>query len=282
MADAGARAPLFSPARRRFLVVATPVVLLLGYVGSGALARSMLFPGCRIELRGRPAPDATIVEYTTDDGVALRGLLVRALGDGPRPVVLYFHGNGESAAVNDDVARLFTRRGVDVFVAEYRGYGGCPGSPTEDGLLRDGRAAVREASARTGVPSKDLVLFGRSLGSGVAAAMAAEGHGRAVVLLSPYTSILDVAALLVPRPVAVFAVRDTFDSRTRLGGATQPVVVLHGTSDRVIPFALGEALAGSLGERGRLVRLEGSGHNDVFGRDAARIVDETLALARGR
>lgn len=279
-ADPSVAAPLLTPQRLRVLLLLAVLVGTLGYVASGAVARGMMFPGCRIELRPPAPAGATIVDYATDDGLALRGLLVPGAGPAPRPALVYFHGNAESAAQNDDVARLFAARGVDVFVAEYRGYGGCPGSPSEDGLLLDGRAAVREASARTGVASKDLVLFGRSLGSGVASALAAEGHGRAVVLLSPYTSMVDMACLLVPRPLALLAVRDAFDSKERLGRAAQPVVVLHGTRDGVIPFAQGEALAAALGARATLVRLEGADHNDVFERDAARIVDETLALAR--
>lgn len=290
----------------RALEGALPLALLValsGFLASGWLARRMIFPGDPTPLprAGPVRPGVEVVEYDTDDGLTLRGLLVRAHGgpaspggeagatppapDRPqeapsaRPTLLYFHGNGEAAVANLDTAGLFAAQGLDVVVAEYRGYGGCPGSPSEEGLLRDARAAVALACARTGARPEDLVLFGRSLGSGVAAALAAEGVGRAVVLLSPYTSILDLAADLVPRPLARLALRDTFRSRERLLAATQPVVVLHGTRDPVIPFAHGEALAAALGQRATLVRLEGAGHNDVFAREAARIVEVTLKVA---
>lgn len=258
------------------------VVLLTGTLASGSFARRMIFPGSNVRLPATGPVDAaaTVVEYTTDDGVALRGLFVRADAPAPRPALVYFHGNAESAANNEGFARALATRGVDVLLAEYRGYAGCAGAPSEDGLLRDARAAVREVSARTGVAPGDLVLFGRSLGTGVASAMAAEGVGRAVVLLSPYTAILDIASDMVPRPLALLAVRDPFDSRARLVGATQQVTIFHGTRDTVIPFRHGEALAAALGARARFVRLDGCEHNDVFDLAGGRILAETLAAAQ--
>lgn len=260
------------------------IALLVGTLASGSFARRMIFPGNeqRLPATGPVDAVATVVEYATDDGVALRGLFVRAEAPAPRPALVYFHGNAESAASNEGFARALAARGVDVLLAEYRGYAGCPGSPSEDGLLRDARAAVREVSARTGVLPRDLVLFGRSLGTGVAAALAAEGTGRAVVLLSPYTAILDIAAEMVPRPLALLAVRDPFDSRARLLAATQPVVIFHGPLDRVIPFRHGEALASALGPRARFLRLDGCDHNDVFALAGERILAETLAAAHAR
>lgn len=268
---------------------AAPLVvlaLLLGVIGSGWIGRRMIFPGSAAPLPRDPGPGAEVVEYTTDDGVALRGALVRAQAapvvSGTPTTLVYFHGNAEAAAHNLGLARALAERGVDVFVAEYRGYAGCPGSPSEAGLLRDGRAAVKAACARTGAAPSDVVLFGRSLGTGVAAALAAEGVGRAVVLLSPYTSILDVAADLVPRPLAALALRDTFDSRSRLSRAAQPVVVIHGARDRVIPFAHGAALAEALGPRATFLRLEGCDHDDVFDREGPRILDAVVAAASAR
>lgn len=240
--------------------------------------RSMIFPGCPVAL---PRPGLTlagggeVVAYTTADGLELRGLWSPAAK--PRGVAVYFHGNAESVAVNLEIASAFTGQGLSVLLAEFRGYGGCPGSPSADGLTIDGRAAVAEAARRGGVDPKEVVLIGRSVGSGVATALAAEGLGRSVVLLSPYTSIMDMAGLIAPRVLAQLLVRDRFDNVASLAAATQPVLVIHGTADEVIPFAQGERLAKSLGERCRFVPLDGVGHNDLFLRSGARIVRETLA-----
>lgn len=264
--------------RRRARPLVAPAALLaglLGFVASGVPARVFIFPGCDLPLEG-PA-----VEYASDDGVPLRGLLLPGVGPAPRPALVFLHGNGDSAATVADVGSLFAAAGFDTFVAEFRGYGGCPGDPSEAGWRRDARAAVRVASERTGVAPADLVLVGQSLGTGVAAALAAEGVGRTVVLLSPYTSILELAGQRAPAPLAWLAVRDVFDSRARLLAARQPVLVLHGTSDTVIGFEHGAALVEALGARARLVRLEGCDH-DVFTRQSRRIVEETLAVSSRR
>ncbi len=271
----------------RLLEGGVPLVLLcalVGVVATGFIGRFMVFPGDPTPLPRGLGEGAEVVEYATEDGLTLRGLLARAAPPAPgapaRPTLVYFHGNAEAAIYNIDLARSLAARGLDVFVAEYRGYGGCPGSPSEAGLLLDARAAVAAACARTGAAPADVVLFGRSLGTGVAAALAAEGVGRAVVLLSPYTSILDVAADMVPRPLALLALRDTFDSRARLLRAAQPVLVIHGSRDQVIPYAHGRALAEALGPRATLLTLEGCDHNDVFAREATRILDAVVAAAR--
>lgn len=259
-------------------------VALTAFVASGALTRGVIFPGAPAPLPP-PGPlpleplSAEVVAYRADDGVALRGAHVRAAG-ARAGVAVYFHGNAESAAQNLDLARALAERGVAVFLAEYRGYGGCAGSPSEPGLLADARAAVRTLCAREGATPAQVVLVGRSLGTGVAAALAAEGVGRGVVLVSPCTAVLDLAAEHVPRPLALLTVRDAFPSRERLLGAAQPVVVIHGTADRVIPFAHGEALAAALGARARLVAVEGAGHVDVLARAREALVAETLRLAR--
>lgn len=246
---------------------------------SGGLARAMMFPG-----NPEPLPDSpAVVTYTTADGITLRGALIGAASAadvGSRAVLVYFHGNAESAAHNLQTGRDFARAGCVVFVAEYRGYGGCPGSPNESGLLEDGRAALAEVERRLGVKPQDVVLVGRSLGTGVAAGLAGQGYGRAVVLLSPYTSMVDMATAMVPAQLAWLAVRDRFDSLAALSATQHRVLVIHGTQDGVIPFALGKKLATALGERARLVALEGVGHNDLFHRAGERVVRETASFLR--
>ena len=274
-------------AGRRLHAVVGLVVLaaVFVWISSGSLVRAMLFPGAR-----QPLPKAgttlesgaRVIGYTTADGIALRGLFVPGFAAAPRPVLVYFHGNAECAAWNEEIAWLFARQGLDVFVAEFRGYGGCAGSPHEAGLLADGRAALAAVERELGVSPQDVVLAGRSLGTGVAAALAGEGHGRALVLLSPYTSITHMASEMVPAPIAWLAVRDSFDSRARLAGGSQPILVVHGTADRVIPYAFGAALVESLPEsRVRFVSLDGVGHNDLFDRAAHTIVRETVRLVKG-
>lgn len=266
--------PVRDSPRRGATVVVVAVGGLAAVLLSGCLSRPMIFPGSDAALPavGAPLPavrggTSTVVAYTTQDGLALRGAFVRAAdvaGEDSRVVAVHFHGNAESAAQNLDLAHALADAGVDVFLAEYRGYGGQPGSPSEDGLLDDARAAIAAAARAGGVPEARLILVGRSLGTGVVAAMLAEGRGRAGVLISPYTSILDLAAAMVSRPIAWLAVADTFRSLERLRAAPQPVVIYHGTQDTVIPFAHGQALAEALGPRARLVPVPRRDHDDVL------------------
>jgi hypothetical protein len=241
----------------------------------------MIFPGSPTPLPAagsEPFPGGRVVAWTSEDGVALRGVLARAPGAQPRPALVYFHGNAESAGDNLDLARLLAAAGLDVLIAEYRGYGGCPGSPSEEGLVRDGRAALQAAARELGRPEGELVLVGRSLGTGVAARLAGEGRGAALALISPYTSIYEMACRVAPRPLAWLAVQDRFESLAHLDAWRGPLLVLHGTADEVIPFAMGEELARARGAR--LVALRGVGHNDVFhGASRHTVLDELRAFA---
>src|SRR5439155_12397465 len=141
--------------------------------GLRAYARSVLFPGSSIPLpSSRDLREETrLVDYASADGTRLRGAWTRSGREGA-PTVLFFHGNAESAAQNLPFAAALARLGVDSFLAEYRGYGGLSGTPTETSLYADALAA-REMLRSSGVGADRLVLAGRSLGTGVAVELAA-------------------------------------------------------------------------------------------------------------
>jgi fermentation-respiration switch protein FrsA (DUF1100 family) len=228
------------------------------------IARPFIFPGCDDCFPDQPTlerlvPGARLVDYPSSDGLVLRGLL-RVSGRKSSPVVLYFHGNADSAAQNLDLALGLSKQGIDTFLAEYRGYGGMAGSPSESGLYEDAAAAIATLE-REGISRERVVIVGRSLGSGVAVEMARRGHGRAVVLLSPYTSLVDVARRFVG-PMAPALVWDKFDSLSKIGEVNAPIAVLHGTEDGVIPCDLGRTLARAT-PRARFIPLPGLGHNDL-------------------
>ncbi|HQR68617.1 MAG TPA: alpha/beta hydrolase, partial [Thermoanaerobaculia bacterium] len=150
--------------------------------------------------------------------------------------------------------------GVDVVLAEYRGYGGQPGRPDEEGLSADG-AALLAALAAEGVTPDRLVLVGRSLGTGVAVELALRTPPALLVLVSPYTSFPDLGRTLVG-PLAPLVVPDRFDNLGKIGRLSCPVVILHGTRDEVVPFRMGEVLARA-GRNVRFLALEGRTHNDI-------------------
>lgn len=252
---------------RRFAQAALSLSFAVGFLGlalSGQIVRGMLFPGDTAPLPKHLPRDVSRVDYTASDGQPLAGLLFRAQ-DPKAPSLVYFHGNAESAGRNLELGLELQRHGCHVFVAEFRGFGGLPGSPTEAGLLLDGEAALGVITRELGTPPEKIVLCGRSLGSGVAAGLAGRGFGSRVVLLSPYTSITDVAARMAPRPLAWLAVRDRLDSRAALTSRSDvPLLVFHGDRDRVVPYELGQDLVAALGDRAELVTIPNIGHNDLL------------------
>lgn len=186
---------------------------------------------------------------------------------GQAPVVLYFHGNGGALAWRAERFRQLTADGTGLVALSYRGYGGSTGSPTEAGLLADARAAYEFTVAR--YPAQRIALWGESLGSGVAVAIASElpvGH---VVLESPFTSAADVGAAHYWFLPVRLLMKDQFRSDLRIGKVTAPVLIVHGDNDEVVPFILGERLYGLINAPKRFVRVAGGGHNDLGMRTVA-------------
>jgi fermentation-respiration switch protein FrsA (DUF1100 family) len=182
---------------------------------------------------------------------------------GDSPVVVHFHGNGEQLA---DVRRVIVglrAGGFGVLAVEYPGYGLAGGSPSEESLVSAGREALSYARERLGVAAARVVLQGQSLGSGVAARLAAEGNGAALVLISPFTSMADLAARLFPALPAARLVRDRFDTRGVASSVRVPVLIVHGDRDELVPFGMGEELARTF-PRARLLRVAGAHHNDLW------------------
>ncbi len=235
-------------------------------------ARSVIFPGCPVALPAEPElarlfPGSSLVTYAAPGGPTLVGALVRAQtvpATGATGVIVWFHGNAESAAGNLSLAAQLAASGLglDVFLAEYRGYGGQGGRPTERNLYADGEAAL-VALGRLGFAPDRVVLVGRSLGSGVAAELALRRPPALLLLVSPFTSAADMGRSLVG-PLAPLVVPDRFDTLSKIGRVKSPVVLLHGTSDEVVPVAMGRRLAAQRPGT-RYIEVAGAGHSDFPG-----------------
>ncbi len=243
-----------------------------------SLVRSMIFPASQASFpEPGPGEGWSVVRYDSADGVRLAGAYFPPPSS-ERPVVLYFHGNAEAAAQNLPLAESLHARGFGVFLAEYRGYGGLGGSPSEEGLYADGEAALAELG-RLGVTAKRVVVVGRSLGSGVAVELATRHRVAAVALVSAYTSIVDMGRI-VAGPLAPMFVRDRFDSLSKIARIASPVVLVHGTRDDVIPVEMGRRLAAARPDA-RWVELPEATHNDFPGLAEllAREIEGILATA---
>ncbi len=204
-------------------------------------------------------PEAEEVILDTADGERVIAWHVPPRGD--NPVVLYFHGNGGSLRYRVQRFRDFTRDGNGLVALSYRGYGGSTGSPTEAGLLADAEAAYAFAAAR--YSPERLVLWGESLGGGVAIALAAQHHVGRIVLEAAFTSAADVGASVYWFLPVRLLMKDQFRSDQRIGRVKAPLLFLHGTHDNVVPLSFGERLFALANEPKRMVRFPGGGHNDL-------------------
>ena len=242
-----------------------------------ALQRRLIYPargsGAAPELSG-----ATLEKLSGKDGRTVHALYAKARADAP--TIVHFHGNGEELADMTGFVALFRARGFGVLAVEYPGYGlSKPGDPNESAIYEDAEVALRDLVQNKGVSSANVVLSGQSLGTGVAVEMAKRGYGERLVLLSPYTSIVDVANGYFPILPNSLLVRDVFDNAKKAPAIRKPVLVVHGTDDEVIPFALGQKLT-ALFPSGRFLPLENGRHNDLFLRGDT-LVDEVARFCRG-
>jgi hypothetical protein len=224
----------------------------------------MYFPEAR---RTAPAdaglPEAEEVVLDTADGERVIVWNIAPRGD--QPVVLYFHGNGGALRYRVDRYRALTQDGTGLVLLSYRGYGGSSGRPSEDGLIEDARAAYAFATQR--YPGVRLVVWGESLGSGVAVAIAAEKAAEKkvarVVLEAPFASAVSVAASVYPWVPVRFLMKDQFRSDLRIRNVTAPVLIVHGDRDTVVPIESGERLYSLIEGPKRFLRIPGAGHEDL-------------------
>jgi uncharacterized protein len=264
----------------KWLLIVIVVVYAGGLAALFLLQRSLLFP---IPTRERVAPAAAgfpdVEEHvlTTDDG---ERIIVWHMPAKPgRPVVLYFHGNGDFLAGFFGRFHELIADGIGVVVPAYRGYSGSSGSPGEEGLLRDAAAAYAFTAARYS-PDR-IVAWGFSLGTGVAVALAAEKPVSKLILEAPYTSTADVAASLFWFMPIRLVMRDQFRSDERIARIKVPLLVMHGTEDHAIPIRFGERLFALAHEPKQFVKISGGGHENLAGFGAIGIARRFIGSAGG-
>lgn len=219
-------------------------------------------------------PGGIIVKTKTQDGIEVAGWYwPPAKPDGP--VMVVFHGNAGHHGHRTNRAVAFTGPGLGVFIAGYRGYGGNPGSPTEPGLYADARGVLDWLAAQD-VAGDRIILYGESLGTGVAVQMATERKVAAVVLESPYTTIPDVAAGRYPFLPVQTLTRDRYDNLSKIGRINTPLLILHGELDGTVPIKFGRRLFAAAREPKKAVWFPNARHNDIFADEAVHEVLEFL------
>ena len=246
----------------KWLIVLVSVGYLGGLVVLFLVQRAFIFP---IPQTVRTAPEAAgFPEAEEHFLIAADGEKVIAWHVPAKPghaVVIYFAGNGDFLAGLVSHFRAITSDGTGLVALSYRGYAGSSGRPSEQGLLQDAAAAYAFTSARYGADR--MAVWGFSLGSGVAVALAAEQPVGKVILEAPYTSIADVAGLLLRIVPVRWLIRDQFRSDQRIARITAPLLIMHGARDPTIPIRFGERLFALAHEPKQFVRFPDGGHDDL-------------------
>lgn len=262
---------------RLLLGVLTAYVVLVGL--AWRFQDRLAFPSPRAPLPN-PAPagleDVEVVGLVMKDGTRLSGWFLpagkggegrwKAVSDRPSPpfpALLWFYGNGENIATIWPILRDFRPPGVALLVVDYPGYGASDGRATETGLYEAGAAAYSALIARAEVDRSRVFVYGRSLGSAVATRVASTHAVAGLVLESPFTTARDMTRrhyALLP----AFILRLRLDNLTAVRQVRCPVLVFHGTADRLVPIDMGHRVTAAAPGPSELVLIEGAGHNDTY------------------
>ena len=202
------------------------------------------------------------VFFATSDGVRLHGWYVPG---GSGTTLLWFHGNGGNIGHRvDELALVQARLGANVFIFDYRGYGNSEGSPSERGIYRDARAALAYLQTRPELDPEQIVYFGRSLGAAVAIDLAGDQPPAGLVLVAPFASLGDMARIAYPFLPLKWLLGNRYNSVARISQLHQPVLILHGDQDEIVPLSQGEKLHQAANSPKRFQVLPGAGHNDTY------------------
>lgn len=222
-------------------------------------------------------------DVTADDPAACAAHLAVA-----KWLVLYFHGNAGNRKDREFDCRVFTDNGADVFHFDYRGYGENPGSPTETDFIADAKAVWQLATEDRKVPPSKIVIFGESLGGGVATQLAAimceAGTPPAgLILIGTFSSLADTGAWHYPWLPVRWLLRDRYESAEYAPRVTCPVLQLHGSRDDIVPVELGRKLHAAFPEKSKTgvaktwIEPKNAGHHDISDGTVWRAIKEFLA-----
>jgi fermentation-respiration switch protein FrsA (DUF1100 family) len=264
----------------KWLLIVVSVAYACGLAVLFLVQRSFLFPiptAARTTPQAAGFPEAEEHVLATADGEKV--IVWHVPAKPGHPVILYFQGNGDFLAGFFGRFRELIADGTGVVALSYRGYAGSSGQPSERGLLLDAAAAYTFTTAR--YSADKIVVWGFSLGTGVAVALAAEQPVGKLILEAPYTSIADVAASAFPIFPVRLVIKDPFHSDQRIARVNAPLLVMHGVRDGTIPIAFGERLFALAREPKQFIRFPDGGHNDLDAYGATATARQFIGAAKG-
>lgn len=229
--------------------------------------------------KGIATPDVYGIKYDdvtfqTEDGLNLHGWFVSGKKSSPDAdlpagrtdmhTLLWFHGNaGNINHRLDNLKMIYERVPVNIFIIDYRQYGRSEGKVSEEGTYLDARAALAYLHSRKDINQEKIIFFGRSLGSAVAVHLALEEQCRALILETPFTSILEMGKKLYPYLPVRLLLKTKYDSLSKIRNIKVPILIMHGDKDKLVPFEHGKRLYDMANEPKEFYTIPGAGHNDT-------------------
>ena len=248
-------------------IKATILLIIIAYlcliIGLYILQRKLIFfPDTSIpntSLYGNY--DINEITVQTEDKLVLKGWMHSA--EPNKPTIIFFHGNAGHYGHRIYNVESYVKAGFGVILVGYRGYGGNAGTPSEEGFYKDAHAYISQA-IKDGVNEENIILYGQSIGTGVAVQMATKFRNiKALILEAPYTSLPDVAAEIYSFIPVRTLMKDKFDSLSKIKDVTAPLLIIQGLKDQVIPPAFGQTLYEEAETTKHIYQLKNHGHNDL-------------------
>ena len=247
----------------RGVVIASVVALLLVAFMWVFQRRLIYLPSQAVPDVATALPGAVEVTFPTEDGLTLAAWLLPARRDSNGATVILFIGNAGNRSDRAPLAQALADRGYGVLLVDYRGYGGNPGSPTENGLLADGRASVAYLETRPDIDADLLVYFGESLGAAVAIGVAEQRPPAALVLRSPFASLPEIGSVHYPFLPISLLMWDRFPNVERIPGIDVPILIVAGSADSIVPTDQSRRVYEAASQPKEIVIIEGANHNDL-------------------
>ncbi len=216
--------------------------------------------------------------FRTEDGEQLHGWFFQ--GEEGSPVILHFHGNAGNISHRLDLVQIFLRKGLSVFLLDYRGFGKSSGRPSETGLYQDGLAAWSYLVEKESIAPERIVLHGHSIGAAVAIEVALQKKVRGLVIESAFTSTKDMAKTMPLFLLLYHFLPAHYDNLQKIERVHVPKLIIHGEADEIVPFSFGWTLYGAASEPKYFLRIERAGHNDTFVVGGEKYLDAFAAFAR--
>ena len=262
------------------VVLVTVVAVVL--VAVSVLQRRMIYfpwPGSPVPPVAEVFPGGRDVTLQTADGLRLGAWLLPPAAGARGTTVLIANGNAGDRSIRAPLAAALADAGLGVLLFDYRGYGGNPGRPSEEGLALDVRAAHAYLVREAGVPPERLLYFGESLGAAVVTELAVEHPPAGLLLRSPFTDLAAAGRVHYPYLPVGALLRDRYPLADRLRRVSVPTTVVYGSADRIIPPAQSRAVAAAAGGPVHVVEVPGADHNDRALLDGPDLVRAAVELA---